>query len=735
MKIEAGETVESDGSSTKILIQDSFQQVYDTAFALSDNDALAAKAMADDIFSRAGEANDFHWQALSRYLAGFCLYNISEYEKAMEEFERGDQIAREHHLENLVIKFRNGYGAIFERLGQYHQAVEQFAEGLNRARELNLTSDVAHFLVNLGEVSLLMGDTVQALAFETEAKGFIPQLPTETRFAIDVYYNLAEAQARNGLLEDAEQSYRQSLDAATASGNTISEVEARVRLGSMLAGRGQEVEALATLEEALRLSSTSGFALQEVSTLLALGAIEQRVGRLEQAMRHFERAVEVAESHKMGDLLPPALEALSSSKAAMNCFDEAYHSLQRSIVAAKAWSSSEAARTLAELAAGYRLERLKREAEFERLRREGLEAANERLRTVTRIGRSLTQSLDPRDILMRMWNELSASIDMRVLAFGIYSHESGAIEFPGLVEAGVVQEPSSVFLNDESSLAALCVREKRVLSFGTREEALTAVGASSLITFHRDPSVVNSILYLPLFRENDIVGVMTVQSVNEHAYSNDVIEMLEAVASFTAIAVENARIMIQLNELNQVISGEKEKVEKVALASSWLADHDSLTGLANRRFLERILGENIRLAQMEDNSIAIFFIDIDDFKSVNDTYGHDVGDHVLVAIAARLLGVFREWDYVARVGGDEFVVVAPGVKHVASISAMADKLVEAFSEPVAVAEGLIPVTVSVGVAIFPEHGSTSQELIRRADEAMYLIKKAGKGAWRQWSAF
>ena len=735
MKTGGDERVESGGGSLGDSLRHELQRLYDEAFALSDSDARAAKAAADEIYTRAGEANNPYWQALSRYLAGFCLYNISEYEKAMEEFEHGDQIARERHLQNLVIKFHNGYGAIFERLGRYHQAVEQFAEGLNQARDMDLKSDTAHFLVNLGEVSLLMGDTAQALAFETEAESFIQQLPSETRFAIDVYYNLAEAQSRSGLMEDAERSYRRSLEAATAAGNTISEVEARVRLGSMLAGRGQENEALSTLEEALQLSSNAGFPLQEVATLLALGRIEQNAGHLEQAMHRFERAVDLADSHKMGDLLPPALEALSAAKAAMNCFDEAYRYLQRSVKAAEAWSSSEAARTLAELAAGYRLESVKREAEFERLRREGLEAANERLRTVTRIGRSLTQSLEPKDILMRMWNELSAAIEITWLGFGIYSHESGEIDFPGLIEAGVLQKPSSVFVSDESSLAALCVREKRILSFATSEEARAATGAGSLITFQRLPATVESILYLPLFRENDIVGVMTVQSERPHAYSNDIVEMLEAVASFTAIAVENARIMIRLNESNRTISGEKEQVEKVALASSWLADHDSLTGLANRRFLERILDENIRLATLEDNNIAVFFVDLDEFKRVNDEYGHDAGDRVLVAVAARLVSAFREWDYVARVGGDEFVIVAPGVKHVTSIASMADKVVESFNEPFTIAEGPISISVSAGVTLFPEHGHTSQELISRADEAMYLIKRTGKGAWRQWSAF
>jgi diguanylate cyclase (GGDEF)-like protein len=721
-------------NSLEASLQDNLQRLYDKAFALSDRDARAAKALADEIYSEAGDAKNAYWQALSRYLAGFCLYNLSEYESAMQEFERGDQMAQEHDLPELVVKFRNGYGAIFSRLGRYNDAIEQFGEGLKKAREMGLKSDVGHFLVNLGEVSLLMGDAVEALSLETEAEGFIQELAGDSRFVIDVYYNLAEAQSRSGLLEDAERSYRQSLETAMMVGNTVSEVEARVRLGSILAGRGHEAEALPMIQETLRLSRESGFPLQEVASLLACGRIELSLGHPEEAIHHFETAVEAADSYKMGDLLPSALESLSTAKAAMNRFDEAYRDLAKSVEAQRVWSSSEAARMLADLATGYRLEKVKLEAEVERVRREGLESANERLRTVTRIGRSLTQSLEPMDILMRMWNELSPAIDLQWLGFGICSSDSGVIEFPGLIKDGAVQKASSIFLTDESSLAALCVREKRILYFATSGEAQTALGGIPINTFGSAP-MTETILYLPLFRENDIVGVMTVQSARDHAYSDDIIEMLEAVASFTAIAVENARIMIRLNELNQTISGEKEQVEKVALASFWLAEHDSLTGLANRRFLERILDENIRLAQLEGDSIAVFFVDIDDFKEVNDRYGHDAGDCALVAVAERLISAFRGGDYVARVGGDEFVVVAPGAKDMTSVASMADKVIASFDEPLTIPEGTVCLTISVGVALFPEQGHSSQELINRADTAMYLIKRTGKGAWHLWAAY
>lgn len=714
-------------------VEDELRQMYDKAFAMRNTDPRAAKALADEVYAKAAEANSPYWQGISRYAAGFSHYILSEYESAIREFERGDAIAREHGLPGLAVKFRNGYGVILGRIGRYDEAIEQFAAGLKEAREMDLKRTMGNFLVNLGELSLRMGNIAQALSFETEAVGLIPEMADGDTFAVDAYFNLAEVQAKNGQIDDAETSYRQSLAAALQVGNRHSEVEARIHLGSMLADRGHEAEALTTIEEALRLSRSNDFPLQEVAALLACGRIEQKLGRLAEATAHTQAAVDVAEGRKMGDFLPSALEALSAVEAADNRYEAAYLALLRSVQEAHTWSCSESARKLAELAAGYRLEKAKRDAEVERSRREGLESANERLRMVTRIGRRLTQSLEPKDILMRMWEELSSSIDLMCLAIGIYCADSKIIEFPGWVDTGVLQNASSVFLNDDSSLAALCVREKRTLYYATKDEARSALGGNSLISLGKRPVTAETILYLPLFRENDIVGVMTVQSAENHAYSRDIVEMLEAVASFAAIAVENASIMIRLNEVNHIISGEKERVEQAALASSWLAEHDSLTGLFNRRFLERILDENIRLAALNDSNIAIFFIDLDDFKDVNDTYGHDAGDRVLVTVGARLLSAFREGDYVARVGGDEFIVVAPGLKEAQNIASIADKLIASFDEPLELSGGAVRVGMTIGVAIFPDHGRCSQEIINRADEAMYSVKRSSKGSWRLWS--
>lgn len=756
MNVDKGGAAALDRGGPTAAAQDELSRLYDRAFSLYSGDPRAAIALSEELCAKAAEAKSPYWQSLSRYTAGFSHYILSEYDKAMEEFDRGDQIAQEGSLIRLSVKFRNGYGVIYGRIGWYDKATEQFGEGLRLARELGLKRETGSFLVNLGELFLRLGNKAEALAFETEAVGLIPEIEDGGAYAVDAYYNLAEAQVENGLEKEAEASYRLSLEAAARVGDTTAQIEARIRLGSIIAGRGQSSEALPELFEALRLARLHSLPCQEIQSLLALARAEggqsskesskgqtsrgtsqgqsstsQAKESLEAAAAHLAEAVELAEEHKTDDLLPAALEALSGAKAAAGQYDEAYAALERSVELAHTFSCAEATRRMAELAAGFRLDKAKRDAEIERSRREGLESANERLRMVSRIGRSLTASLEPREILRRMWEELSSEINMHFLAFGIIEPESKLIEFPAWIMDGSMREATSVYLNDESSLAALCAREKRSLYFATSEEALAKLGKKALISFGPEGVRSESILYLPLFKEREVVGILTVQEIRDHAYSADIIEMIEAVASFTAIAVQNARIMISLNEATRIIAGEREAFEKAALESSWLADHDSLTGLFNRRFLERILDENIRLATLKRQSIAIFFIDLDNFKRVNDEGGHDAGDRLLVSVSKRLLSVFRETDYVARVGGDEFIVVAPGLKDRESIAPLADKLISSFGDSL---EGQSSIGITVGVSLFPNNGKTSGEIIDRADEAMYAVKRRSKGSWQLYAA-
>ena len=165
-----------------------------------------------------------------------------------------------------------------------------------------------------------------------------------------------------------------------------------------------------------------------------------------------------------------------------------------------------------------------------------------------------------------------------------------------------------------------------------------------------------------------------------------------------------------------------------------LAHRDVLTGLANRYTLEARLDQVLADAARDGKHVALMFIDMDRFKSINDTLGHTVGDAFLISIATRLSSTVRESDIVARLGGDEFVVVAHDLDNSEPIEAVATKIVNVLGQPAQVAGRELLSTASIGIAVFPADGDSRETLMRNADIAMYHAKESGRGRHARFEA-
>jgi len=193
----------------------------------------------------------------------------------------------------------------------------------------------------------------------------------------------------------------------------------------------------------------------------------------------------------------------------------------------------------------------------------------------------------------------------------------------------------------------------------------------------------------------------------------------------TKLPIEASISFIEYNQTGYLlaivrdISRRKQK-ELEALA---LANLDPLTKLPNRRTLENKLEILIEKAKSKNTIIAFFFIDLDHFKLINDSYGHSVGDEILVGTANRLKHCIRESDIVTRMGGDEFLVVLSGIEEHSSIKIMADKLQAEFNSPFKIQTHLIQVKASIGVSLYSNSNGDAHTLIQLADEAMYEAKK------------
>jgi diguanylate cyclase (GGDEF)-like protein/PAS domain S-box-containing protein len=157
-----------------------------------------------------------------------------------------------------------------------------------------------------------------------------------------------------------------------------------------------------------------------------------------------------------------------------------------------------------------------------------------------------------------------------------------------------------------------------------------------------------------------------------------------------------------------------------------MATHDSLTGLPNRLLLTDRLAVGLAQARRNDTRLAVMMLDLDRFKTVNDTFGHIVGDELLRAAGERLMGIVRKSDTVARMGGDEFVVLLLQIARMEDAVKVAQKILGAFRKPFALDSYQVHTTTSIGIAIYPEDGEDVETLYKNADTAMYWAKEQGR---------
>jgi len=167
----------------------------------------------------------------------------------------------------------------------------------------------------------------------------------------------------------------------------------------------------------------------------------------------------------------------------------------------------------------------------------------------------------------------------------------------------------------------------------------------------------------------------------------------------------------------------EEKIQQMAF-------HDSLTGLPNRKLFSDRLGIVLAQAKRNKKKVGIVMLDLDNFKDVNDTLGHDVGDILLKTVAEWLSGTLRKSDTVARFGGDEFVLVFPDMKVIEEAIQVVQKIIDRFNKPFLIDTHQLVVTTSIGIAVYPNDGMDEEILMKNADIAMYQAKQAGRARYQ-----
>ena len=305
-----------------------------------------------------------------------------------------------------------------------------------------------------------------------------------------------------------------------------------------------------------------------------------------------------------------------------------------------------------------------------------------------------------------------------------------AIAVPG-------QDKATLYITAASGPSAGMLRERHV---PLPENGRTGAGLAGLAYATKLPAISNDFVAdertaswhelarsqgvasgaaIPVLQANKVVAVLLFYSEHKRSFDHGVIELLQRMADNVAFALGNFAYQEERQRNQQRIQH--------------LATHDALTELPNRVMFSEVLRMTIENANRYERRFAVLFIDLDRFKIINDTLGHEAGDQLLQTVSRRLQQCLRASDLIARIGGDEFVLLLQEVSSPEQIDAVANKLLNAAIQPVSVSGHECRVTASIGVAMYPAHGTDADTLMKNADIAMYQAKEEGKNNHQYFS--
>ncbi|MFT5239892.1 MAG: diguanylate cyclase (GGDEF)-like protein [Candidatus Promineifilaceae bacterium] len=336
----------------------------------------------------------------------------------------------------------------------------------------------------------------------------------------------------------------------------------------------------------------------------------------------------------------------------------------------------------------------------ERLReQENLRRTLRNLSMLYDINRAMTFITDLKELLGFILGQASKVSGAQKGSIMLYDHERDLLEIrviEGLPDAKVQEQinngdlPCRTFKPGEGVAGRV---------FETGEHIIIGSASDNENFVQSSDSYVESIMCIPLKVHGDAIGVINLTNKNDGTeFTKDDVDMLKAISDQAAVAINKAQL--------------------------WdMATTDGLTGVHIRRYLLSKFSEELLRAERFKHGLSVVMLDVDHFKSVNDTHGHDVGDAVLVKVAEKLQDACRTVDYVGRYGGEEFVLIMVETQKDEAVLG-ADRLRETIAnEPIIDGH---PITASFGVATYPEDGDTVEQLIKTADTALYRAKEAGR---------
>ncbi len=655
-----------------------------------------------------------------RLCLGHAHHVLSQAAEAVVQYGEALEVARNAHLSQPEIEAHLGLGASYRLLGRSDSALDHLGQAWKLAESRNDELGEMQVSIAIGEVYLALERPHEALDYFFRARTRVQGSPRRAEL-IDILLSLGQTFQTLKRNEEALEQLSRALVLSKEAGNRVSESRALNLIGLLYRDAGELDISEEYYLESLKICQAIDHPWGQLNAYYNLGDLHALRGFRDVAFKHFEKCAALAlaldaqsERVKIDLRLAELWEGGGDLGKALEATRRAL-SLERTLTA------EEASRNLHTLLDHLQAEQSRTQAELLRLRSEKLEAegkelkkALDSLRVIAELGRRITSSLTVVGLFETLYASLGQLFELPAVGLALFDIKDDTMRYPlrmqdGKRIASLGRRPVG------NSLSGWALRNKTTILISDIEHEVHRYLDEASAEEHLRTKTFLSAVFLPLYAGEDPIGVFTIQSPRVGAYDEVHSRFLETLGGFIVVALRNALSHRKVRRLNRQILR--------------LAHYDPLTGLANRRLLADYLRRTIALTQRRHQKFALFFLDLDGFKPVNDQWGHEAGDRVLAQLGKRLSGVLRDSDLVARVGGDEFVALALGVDSRPSIEAIADKLEEAVTTPFHWDGHNIQLGASIGISVYPDSATDADSLMSRADSAMYRIKRSGKNAW------
>ena len=640
---------------------------------------------------------------------------------------KADAITERFGMVHLRLTMRNTLGSVLADWDEHHATAHFQEQTLDLARETGWPISIGDSLAIQANLARAAGEPARAVALLAEAERWLQLSPDS--------YQTARAQCYLSRAEFAAGRPAAALPAALRamrSGTPLIQCAATLLSAQALAGLGRLKDAWESAERAQGVAEQFGLTALQVDAARLLAELSTKQAPdadPAQARCLLTHAATLAADHGAARESARIYTQLSFLLEGAGDTDTALAMARRANEQQACASDGHVTNLLAITKLVHEVDMRRRErnhvrdlALLEARRARELESSLSVLENLGQVGRQITSSLELGSVLNTLVEHLGSLMQVSFVGLSVLESNGKLLVRRG-VEDGKPLPERRVSLEDPNSATARCARERR--------EILDTVPAGQRSSHHVPGTrVMQTSWFGPLMVGNDLVGVLTIQSTQEHAYEAREQLILRTLSAYVAVAVANARAYTRLGEQHARLTLVEAEMRR-------LATTDALTNIPNRRQFLAALSLEVRRSRRTGRPVAVVMSDIDHFKHVNDTHGHAAGDAVLTRVARLLDTGKRALDTVGRLGGEEFALLLPETDIQQAIE-VADRLRTLIEVEQVIWEGRqIPVTISFGCAVLDLEQQQASEamqiesLLQSADRALYEAKNSGRNrtAW------